>query len=34
MLNWLGIWIGASVVFTIGFITEACMAKGKTEDEE
>jgi len=34
MLNWLAIWIGASVVFAIGFITVACMAKNKTEDEE
>lgn len=34
MLNWLVIWIGASVVFAIRFITGACMAKGKTEDGE
>lgn len=34
MLNWLAIWIGASVVFAIGFIVGACMAKGKTEAKE
>lgn len=34
MLNWLVIWIGASVVFAVWFIVDARMASNKTEDEE